>query len=434
MGAESLITQAKLNVKLHEPSLIKPAEATDCHTYFLSNLDQNVASIVQTVYCYGAKEDKRYDDPSIVIREALSKILVHYYPLAGRIGLSPQGKLNVNCNEEGVVFVEGDADCRLEDIGDLSKPDPTMLQCLVYSIPGEKNLLDIPPLVAQVTRFACGGFVLGLAINHCMFDGLGAMEFVNSWSEISRGLPLSVPPYLDRTILQARTPPQIDYPHLEFSEIDNVSNLNHTNHTEPEYRCFRFDPEKLAQLKTRAIGQGSDISKCTTFEALSAHVWRCRSKALGMAANQDTKLLFAVDGRNRFDPPLPKGYFGNGIFLTHCLCKAGDLAGKPLSYAVGLVQKAIARIEDKYMRSTIDYFEVYRTRPSMTASLLITSWSHLSFHTADFGWGEPFQTGPVSPPAGEVVLFLSHGKERKSIDVLLSLPPAAMELFQDCIQ
>jgi hypothetical protein len=29
----------------------------------------------------------------------------------------------------------------------------------------------------MVTTFKCGGFMLGLAINHCMFDGVGALQF-----------------------------------------------------------------------------------------------------------------------------------------------------------------------------------------------------------------------------------------------------------------
>ena len=31
-----------------------------------------------------------------------------------------------------------------------------------------------------------------------MFDGIGAMEFVNSWAQVARGLSL-IAPYLDRT-------------------------------------------------------------------------------------------------------------------------------------------------------------------------------------------------------------------------------------------
>jgi len=120
--------------------------------------------------------------------------------------------------------------------------------------------------------------------------------------------------------------------------------------------------------------------------------------------------------------------------LTNSICSAGELLENPLSFAVGLVQKAVNMVTDSYMRSAIDYFEVTRARPSLAATLLVTTWSRLSFHTTDFGWGDPIFSGPVTLPEKEVILFLSHGKERKSINVLLGLPASAMKIFEELMQ
>ncbi|WKA07862.1 hypothetical protein VitviT2T_025637 [Vitis vinifera] len=422
----------ELSVKQEEPTLVPPAEDTEKGLYFLSNLDQNIAVIVRTIYCFKS-EAKGNERAAEIIKDALSKVLVHYYPLAGRLTISSEGKLIVDCTGEGAVFVEAEANCAVEEIGDITKPDPVTLGKLVYDIPGARNILETPPLVAQVTKFKCGGFVLGLCMNHCIFDGLGAMEFVNSWGETARGLPLKVPPFLDRSILRARNPPKIEFPHHEFAEIEDVSNTMKLYEEEMLYRSFCFDPEKLDQLKMIAMEDGV-LPKCTTFEALSAFVWRARSKALGMKPEQQTKLLFAVDGRSRFQPPIPTGYCGNGIVLTNSLCSAGELLENPLSFAVGLVQEAVKMVTDSFMRSAIDYFEITRARPSLAATLLVTTWSRLSFHTTDFGWGEPILSGPVALPEKEVILFLSHGKERKSINVLLGLPASAMKVFEELMQ
>lgn len=81
------------------------------------------------------------------------------------------------------------------------------------------------------------------------------------------------------------------------------------------------------------------------------------------------------------------------------------------------------------MRSAIDYYEETHAMPGMAGSMVITTWSKLPFQTCDFGWGEPSQSGPVVLPDKEIVLFLAHGKERKSINVLLGLPPKVMEEF-----
>lgn len=418
--------------RVGEPIMVQPAEETPKGLYFLSNLDQNLAGIVRTIYCFKS-EEKGNELAGELLKEALSKVLVHYYPLAGRLSISPQGKLCVDCTNDstqGAVFVEAEADCGMDVIGDSTKPDPVTLGKLVYDIPGAKNILEIPPLVAQVTKFKCGGFALGLGLNHCMCDGIAAMEFVNSWGETARGLSLNVTPFIDRTILNSREPPKVEFKHQEFEEVKDVSGTCEVYKEEMQYRSFCFDPTLLDKLKAKAMEDGT-LKKCTSFEALSAFVWRARSKALAMKPDQRTKLLFAVDGRSKLNPPLPKGYFGNGIMLTSSICPAGELIDNHLSYGVREVQEAIKLVTDGYMRSAMDYFETTRERPSLNSTLLITTWSRLSFHTTDFGWGEPVVSGPVALPEKEVILFLSHGNERRSINVLLGLPASAMKSFEN---
>ncbi|KAH0450301.1 hypothetical protein IEQ34_020993 [Dendrobium chrysotoxum] len=402
----------ELRVKQGEPTLVPPAEDTTKGRYFLSNLDQNIAVIVQTIYCFKS-EEKGNETAAEVIKDALAKVLVHYYPLAGRLTISEQGKLIVDCNGVGAVFVEAEADCEMADIGDIAKPDPATLGKLVYNVPDAKNVLEIPPLVAQVTKFNCGGFILGLAMNHCMFDGIGAMEFVNSWGETARNLPLSIPPFLDRSILASRTPPLIQFPHNEFRQIEDISETAKLYQSQPMlYRSFTFTPEKLDLLKTKAT-EFESISKCTSFEALSGFVWRARTQALDLHPDQQTKLLFAVDGRSRFEPPLPKGYCGNGIVLTNSLASAGELLGNPVGFAVGKVQEAVRMVTDGYMRSAIDYFEATRERPSLAATLLLTTWSRLAFHVTDFGWGGggAVGAGDVAGKGGYTVSESWEGEE-----------------------
>ncbi|XP_050377063.1 omega-hydroxypalmitate O-feruloyl transferase-like [Argentina anserina] len=432
MGDNSYKT-FELTVKKEEPTLVPPAEDTDKGLYFLSNLDQNIAVRVRTLYYY--KSDiKGNKDVAEIMKKALSRVLVPYYPMAGRLSISTEGKLIVDCTGDGAVFVEAEANCEMEEMGDITKPDSVILANLIYDIPGAKNILEIPPLVAQVTRFRCGGFVLGLCMNHCMNDGIAAMEFVNSWGETARGLPLKVAPFIDRSILEARHPPKLEFPHHEFAQIEDISDTSKLyEEEEMVYRSFCFEPEKLEKLKKMAMEDGI-LDKCTLFVALSAFVWRARTRALRMVPDQKTKLLFAVDGRSKFEPPIPKGYYGNAVVLTNALCSTGELLENPLSFAAGLVNEAIDRVSDSYMRSVIDYFEVTRARPSLAATLLITTWSRLAFHTTDFGWGEPVFSGPVGLPEKEVILFLPHGEDRRSINVFLGMPASAMKVFEKLMQ
>jgi omega-hydroxypalmitate O-feruloyl transferase len=293
-----------------------------------------------------------------------------------------------------------------------------------------------------VTKFKCGGFVLGLAINHCMFDGVGAMQFVNSWGETARGLPLSLPPALDRSVLRARDPPQVAFPHHEFAQVmdDEAAgggdDDEYSSGAQPLlHRSFRFTPASIARLKALVAPDGGQRA-CTTFEALAGFVWSARTRALGMAGPaRQSKLLFAVDGRPRFSsPPLPAGYFGNAVVLTSAACAAGELAASP-PRAARLVRAAVEQVTDAYMRSAVDYFEATRARPSLASTLLITAWSRLPFRAADFGWGPPVAYGPAALPEKEVALFLSGGDAvGGGVRVLLGLPAPAMAEFQRIVE
>lgn len=284
-----------------------------------------------------------------------------------------------------------------------------------------------------MTRFKCGGFTVGMASNHCMMDGRSATEFINSWAETSRGKALNASPFLDRSVMASRKPPTIKFTHDEFREIDDTSNMTILYQKEQMvYKSFKFDPERLDKLKKKVIDEGS-VNNCTTFTVLTALVWRSRSKALKMESNQETKLMLAVDIRSKLNPPLPKGFFGNGIILASCTASAGELTGKSLSFAVELIQSSIKMVTDDFIRSAIDYFEATKARPILTATLVISTWTKLPFNATDFGWGEPVQTGCVTLPEREVALFLSSGRE-KGTTLFLGLPETAMKNFQEIIQ
>lgn len=139
----------KLEIKVKEPTLVFPATPTKKHVYFLTNLDQNIAVSMRTVYIFNAQEDKKHDAPVSVIRDSLSKLLVHFYPMAGRLGVSEDGKLQVECEEQGAVFVDAVAENCIAELGELSSPAPFMRQ-LVYDFPDAKNILEVPPLIVQV--------------------------------------------------------------------------------------------------------------------------------------------------------------------------------------------------------------------------------------------------------------------------------------------
>ncbi|KAJ0084992.1 hypothetical protein Patl1_29402 [Pistacia atlantica] len=88
-------------------------------------------------------------DPVKVIREALSKALVFYYPFAGRLREGDNRKLLVDCNGEGILFVEADANVSLDQLGPEIQPPFICLDELLYVVPGSDGIIGCPLLSIQ---------------------------------------------------------------------------------------------------------------------------------------------------------------------------------------------------------------------------------------------------------------------------------------------
>nr|GME18309.1 methanol O-anthraniloyltransferase-like [Ipomoea batatas] len=100
---------------------------------------------------YRNSVERRGEDPAMAIKEGLAKALVFYYPLAGRIFEGENGKLIVNCNGKGVLFVEAKANVKLEQLGDKSMQPPCpYLKQLLNTVPGSNGIIDCPLLLMQV--------------------------------------------------------------------------------------------------------------------------------------------------------------------------------------------------------------------------------------------------------------------------------------------
>ena len=231
---------------------------------------------------------------------------------------------------------------------------------------------------------------------------------MNTWCDIARGLPVKTPPFIDRTILRGRVPPDPTFHHIEYDPFPTIN----TPFQNPIPESAGSKDISVANLKIpsdlldtlRAMAK-NDASKTeySTYVILTAHIWRCACKARGLSNDQATKLNISTDGRNRFRPPVPPGYFGNVIFQATPIALSGDLLSEPLAHTAERIHKAIKRMDDEYLRSAVDYLEkvddlttVMRSPETYRSpNLTIVSWVYLPFYDADFGWGKPVYMRPA---------------------------------------
>ncbi|XP_028770733.1 benzyl alcohol O-benzoyltransferase-like [Neltuma alba] len=429
-------TSSRLNftVRRHQPELVGPAKPTPRELKLLSDLDDqdSLRAHVPLVHFYRHEASMAGKDPVKVIRDALAQTLVFYYPFAGRLREGVGRKLFVECNGKGVLFIEADADVTLAQFGDNLKPPFPCFNDLLYNVPGSEGILHCPLLLIQVTRLRCGGFVFAVRMNHTVTDGPGIFQFMNALAEIANGeSEPSILPVWHREILSARNPPRVTCTHHEFEEVAGAT----IPLTDIAHQSFFFGPTEISAIRRLTPRH---LRQSTTFEVLTACLWRCRTKALQLDPDDDVRALLIVNaryGRGRFNPPIPTGYYGNAFVYPAAVATAGKLCESPLGYALELVKKAKAEVNEEYVHSMADLL-VTRGRPCFTSerSWMISDLSRVGFRNVNFGWGKAVYAGLAEAGLGPLpgVSFSVGSTNNKGEDgrvVLMCLPPKAMNRF-----
>ena len=139
-------------VDRREPELIKPARPTPHEFKPLSDIDdqEGLRFQIPVMQFYRHSPSMQGKDPVKVIREAIAKTLVFYYPFAGRLREGHNRKLMVECTGEGILFIEADADVTLEQFGDALQPPFPCFEELLFDVPGSAGVLNCPLLLIQV--------------------------------------------------------------------------------------------------------------------------------------------------------------------------------------------------------------------------------------------------------------------------------------------
>ncbi|KAL3749747.1 hypothetical protein ACJRO7_010811 [Eucalyptus globulus] len=441
-----------LRVTVHDTSLVFPSKPVPNKPFFLSNIDKVLNFDVQTIHFFPAHVEFPPDKVTETLKVALAKILVHYEFLSGRLKFNAaSGRLEIECNSEGVGFVVASSECSLDDVGDLVYPNPAFERLVTKSMDSLQP--DNQPLcIVQVTSFTCGGFVMGISTNHGTFDGLSFKMFLQNLAALAADKPLAVDPCNDRRLLAARSPPQISFPHPELLKLDVAPGQDSSRplvfKDTPEdldFKIFKLSPKDIAHLKEKAAkdagGPGSPYPKArvTGFNVVTAHIWRCKALSScdgtddGSSKSRSSTLLYAVDIRPRLEPPLPRGYAGNAVLTAYATVTCGELEEWPLGRLVEMMTEGAGRMTDKYARSVIDWGEVNVGFPH--GEVLVSSWWRLGFTDVEYPWGRPRYSCPLVYHRKDIILLFpdmitSSPNGGDGVNVLVALPGPEMAKFQ----
>lgn len=422
-----------LHVK--EAVVVKPSEPTPARVLSLSALDSQLFLRFTIEYLLVYKPCPGLDQGTIAarIKAALGRILVPYYPLAGRVRAKSDGSsLEVVCRAQGALFIEAVCDNAINEFDKAPRYVSQWRKLLSFHV--ADVLQGSPLLVIQLTWLKDGGATLGVGFNHCVCDGLGSTELLNSLAELamsqSRFSDLKTKPIWDRHLLDPIKPCRsFSLSDPEFNRVPDLCGF-----------LARFTNERLIptsvildkrwqnELKRFAASMSlPGVSAYTSFEVVSAHVWRSWARALNLPSNQILKLLFSINIRNRVKPSLPSGYYGNAFVLGCAQTTVKNLTEKGLGYASTLIKRAKERVDNEYVRSVIESVSRTRSGPDSVGVLIMSQWSRLGLEKVDFGMGRPVQVGPIC--SDKYCLILPVQNRTDAVKVMVAIPASGVDKY-----
>ena len=233
-----------------------------------------------------------------------------------------------------------------------------------------------------------------------MWDHAGIVKFMHALAEMINGARApSIPPVWQRELLDARQPPGITCAYQEYEYKEEAHHPNAASLLAADQmlqRSFFFGAREIETLRNLLPPH---LRSCTTtFELLTACLWRCRTAAIAPAPDEEVRVLCVVNTRAKYNPTLPTGYYGNVVAFPASVSPAGKLCQSPVGYAVELVKKAKADATREYMQSVADLMAVKGRPPfKVVRTWMVSDLTRGGSGLVDFGWGAPVYSGCKTP-------------------------------------
>ncbi|CAN1142349.1 Uncharacterized acetyltransferase At3g50280 [Linum perenne] len=336
-----------------------------------------------------------------LLKTSLSSALSHFPALAGRLTTDFSGHVHISCNDAGVTFIHAKApQISIHDILIPSSDVPhfvkeffTFDNTISYS--GHSK----PIAAVQVTELDDGVFVACI-VNHAVTDGTSFWHFFNTFAELAKGAQKisNSPDFCRDTVFNS--PAVLEFP-------SGGPTVTFSGDVPLRERVFHFSREAIVKLKNRANDDAA--VNISSFQSLSAQLWRSVTRARKLHPNKTTTFRMAVNCRHRLEPRLSSYYFGNLIQSIPTLAPAGELLAHDLGWCANLLhQNVVAHNADG-------------------ASNTMGSSPRFPMYDNDFGWGRPLaiRSGKANKFDGKISAF--PGREGDgSVDLEVVLAPETM--------
>ncbi|XP_020208929.1 uncharacterized acetyltransferase At3g50280 [Cajanus cajan] len=376
------------------------------------------------------------------LKTSLSHTLSLFYPLSGRLVTHktqdpPSYVVFVDCNNaDGARFIYATSDITISDLLSPVHVPPILHSFFDHHKAVNHDGHTMSLLTIQVTELVDGVFI-GCSMNHAVCDGAAYWNFFNTWSHIfqaqAQGNEYDVPilhqPIHNRWFPNDCSPP-INLPFKHHDEF--ISRFVAPLLRE---RIFHFSAESIAKLKAKANSE-SNTTKISSFQSLSALVWRSITRARSVPYEERTSCKMAINNRSRMEPPLAEEYFGNSIHAVSAETTTGELLEKDLGWAAWKLHLAVANHNNGVVLQFLQYwlrspFVPQRGRFFDPFCVMMGSSPRFNVYGNEFGMGKAIavRSGYANKFDGKVTSY--PGREGGgSIDLEVCLLPHTMSALE----
>ncbi|KAI3743375.1 hypothetical protein L1987_61082 [Smallanthus sonchifolius] len=243
-----------------------------------------------------------------------------------------------------------------------------------------------------------------------MSEAAGLVQFMSGLGEIARGATSTLPVWQRELLCSS------DRPLVTFSthQVPDTKDM--------KQKSFFFTINDISAFR-RLVP--IHLQSCSTFEMLTACIWRCHAIANHQDPELEMPVIWAVNAR----------YYGNILAFPVAFSKARDLRNKPLGYALELLMKANSNVTKEYIRSVSDLMAIKHGFCYISVrSFDVTDVRRVGFDAVDFGWGKPAYGGPVRaavalPGLSSFYVPYTNNKGESGILISIALSSGMMGRF-----
>ncbi|MFS7979836.1 putative deacetylvindoline O-acetyltransferase [Helianthus anomalus] len=414
---------------------IKPSSPTPSHlhTYNLSELDLlNPKAYIPLLLFYPNNPNCTLTthQKSTLLKTSLSQTLTQHYPFAGRL-LTPTKPSCIDCNDQGVLFVEARNDSQLDPFQHMTGQDETLGQLFADGV-----VHHMPPSITNVVRvqvnhFSCGGLGVALSMSHLVGDACSLGSFLSHWASVARYGSS------DHHQVLPMNPHFIHHPRSESIRAPAPNGDRDINQIRSfGVRRFVFRNSKLSELKNKVVFEaGGSINNPTRVEVLTSMLYTTAVKAAAIKAGtfKPSYLFFMVNMRDKFVEKLPQTTIGNFVSLMMVPTRHTT----SISTVVEEIKKQ--KLEFEGIQSVQQLAE--NTRSSKVrnqdlenigeGSYYCSSLCGFPYSKLDFGWGKPMGTTLATKSTGKNGFVLMDKADGDGIEALVMLEEEHMKIFEN---